>query len=218
MIEQSSPSRFSPRSQNQKDLITSIYNNSITLAIGPPGVGKTALSVQTLLSMLSEKKIRKIIVIRHIADTFDEHLGALPGEMDEKMIVYLGAILDNLYQLRTKSQIKMLLEKGELEAIPVSQVRGRTFIDCGIIIEESQNMSPAMQLACLTRIGERTKMVLTCDPEQDDFAYKKRYTVQYLENLLSDMKDVGVVKFDDSHIERHPIIIDLLKRHREITA
>jgi phosphate starvation-inducible PhoH-like protein len=151
--------RFSTRSAKQIELVRSIREKSITLVYGPAGTGKTSQSLQTLLDLIAEKKLSKIIVIRLITDTFDEHLGALPGEVDEKMLHFLGPILDNLYQIRTKSQVQFLINSGMLEVIPVSHVRGRTFVDCGVLIDEAQQMSSAMLLTCLTRIGVNVHIV-----------------------------------------------------------
>lgn len=209
--------RFSARSDKQLELTRSIRENSITLVYGPAGTGKTSQSLQTLLDLLSEKKLRKIIVIRLITDTFDEHLGALPGEVDEKMLHFLGPILDNLYQIRTKSQVQFLINSGMLEVIPVSHVRGRTFIETGVIVEESQMMSPAMILAVLTRIGNNSKIVMNGDPSQHDLENKRPEGISYAVKLLKDIKDAGVIEFDEMQIIRHPIIRDIIRKHKQIT-
>ena len=212
-----SPS-FSAKSEEQKNLIRSILTNDITLVQGPAGSGKTALSIQTLLNLLSEKSIRKIVVIRLIADTFDEHLGALPGELDLKMVHFLGPVLDNLYQIRTPAQVSRLIETKQLEIVPVSHVRGRSFIDTGVLIDECQNFSPSMVLACLTRIGERSKMILSGDPAQNDFSAKRNSGTEYAEQILEGIPGAGIVKFNEETIVRHPIIKHIVRRHQEISG
>jgi phosphate starvation-inducible PhoH-like protein len=212
-----SPS-FSAKSEEQKNLIRSILTNDITLVQGPAGSGKTTLSVQTMLNLLSEKTIRKIVVIRLVADTFDEHVGALPGELDLKMSCFLGPILDALYQIRTPAQVNRLIETKQLEALPVSHVRGRSFIDTGVIVDEIQGLSPAMVLACLTRIGDRSKMVLCGDPAQNDFSHKRNSGTEYAEQILKDIPGAGVVTFSEENIVRHPIIKHIVRRHKEISS
>jgi len=205
--------RFSTRSAKQIELVRSIREKSITLVYGPAGTGKTSQSLQTLLDLIAEKKLSKIIVIRLITDTFDEHLGALPGEVDEKMLHFLGPILDNLYQIRTKSQVQFLINSGMLEVIPVSHVRGRTFVDCGVLIDEAQQMSSAMLLTCLTRIGDRSKLIFCGDKGQSDFLHKRPEGISYLEFMLDGLKDCGVIKLGVEDIVRHGVIKEIIMRN-----
>ena len=208
--------RFSAKSESHKELIQSILDNDITLVHGPAGTGKTALTIQTYLNLLTEKKIRKIVVVRLIADTFDEHLGALPGEITDKMHNFLGPILDNLRQIRTESQIQHLLNLKQLEVIPVSQVRGRSFVDTAIMVEEAQNMSSSMIFAILTRIGERSKIVVNGDTQQNDFSHRRSDGVSFASAILQDIPGAKVIEFKEENIVRHPIIKHLIKKRREL--
>lgn len=195
---------------HQRHLVESICDNSITVVSGPAGSGKTLLSIQTLYKMYKRKEIDQILVIRLISDTFGEHLGALPGEKDEKLEHFLGPITDNLSVFLPHSEISALVNQKAIEAIPVSHCRGRTFSYKGVIIEESQNLTNEMCTCILTRIGKGARMVFNGDPDQVDF--RDRNGIHYLRQLLVNLQDVGIVNMSNHDIERHPLIAAINKR------
>ena len=213
IINKSPEANLGPKTKNQKEIVRSILSNDITLVHGPAGTAKTSITVNTLLDLLSSKEIRKIVVVRLIADTFDEHLGALPGECGDKLMPFLGPILDALSLIRTHSQIQRLIELKQIEVIPVSHVRGRSFNDCGIIVEEAQNCSPAMLLACLTRIGQRSKLVLTGDENQADFTHKRPEGISYAKYILEGIDRAGIIELGLDDIVRNDIIKSILRKH-----
>jgi phosphate starvation-inducible PhoH-like protein len=213
-IESNNTVRFHPRNEAQKYLQTSIRQNSITLVTGPAGTGKTGLSIQTLIDMYKDRYLEKIVIVRLITDTFDEHLGALPGEKEEKLYHFLGPILDNLLQILTPGEVEYFISKKLIEVIPVSHLRGRSLVNAGVLVEEAQNMTPAMLLTLLTRIGTGSRIVINGDPEQADFY--NRNGISYALKLLDGLQDVGIIKFTDIHIERHPIIKEILARARQL--
>lgn len=199
-----------PANNNQRRLVESICDNAITVVSGPAGSGKTLLSVQSLYQMYKRKDIDQILVIRLITDTFGEHLGALPGEKDEKLEHFLGPIVDNLSQFLPNSEVRALIDQKAIEAIPVSHCRGRSFFRKGIIIEESQNLTDEMCLCILTRIAKCSRMVFNGDPSQVDF--KGRNGINYLKSLLLDLPDVGIIQMYNNEVIRHPIISHIVKR------
>ena len=207
--------KFRPTA-GQKELVQSIWANDITVVSGAAGVGKTLMTLQTFLDLMEHKHIQKIVCIRLISDTCEEHLGALPGGKDEKLSPFLAPVVDNLKQLMKPGEINYLIEHEKIEVVPVSHVRGRTFVDCGVLVDEVQNMTNHMVLSILTRIGERSRMVLCGDPEQVDIP--NRNGINYAQRLLDGLKGTGSIYLDDSNIMRHPLIAGILQRDREIKS
>lgn len=201
---------------DQKFLARSIWENHVTVVSGAAGTGKTATTLQTFLDLMAHRHIDKIVCVRLITDTFDEHLGALPGDKDEKLTPFLGPMLDNLQQLLKPGELEYNLKNGKITVIPVSHVRGRTLYRCGVIVDESQNMTDEMILTIATRIGEGSRMVFCGDPEQCDF--RGRNGIKYAERLFKDLEGVGVVHLSDENICRHELIPDILERARQLKA
>jgi phosphate starvation-inducible PhoH-like protein len=206
-------SRFSP-TPGQKLLAQSIWQNDYTVVVGSAGVGKSCITLQTFLDMMIQKHIQKIVVVRLITETCDEHLGALPGDKSEKLDPFMAPILDNLHQLMGEGQLSYLLDKSKIEVVPVSHARGRTFMDAGVLVDEAQNLSDSMILTMLTRLGEGSRMVISGDPEQVDIP--GRNGILYARRLLKNMDGVGDIYLDDSNIKRHPMIAEILRRAREL--
>lgn len=205
---------FPPKNSQQQRLQDSIYSNSITVVSGAAGTGKTLISIQSLYRLYKKGDIDSIKVIRLISDTFGESLGALPGDTLEKLWDFAGPILDNLQQVIPQGELLTLFENKQIEVIPVSRVRGRSFNNCGVIIEEAQNLSNEMLIACLTRIGENSHFIVNGDPYQSDFF--GRNGIEYAIKLCEGLPDTGVIRFSNSQIVRHPIIIQLLERCKEL--
>lgn len=204
-----------PVNSQQRALIKSIRYKTITIATGAAGTGKTLIAIATLLDLLRERHIRKIVIVRLISDSFDEHLGALPGEKDSKLLHFGGSVIDNLEQILNKTEISAMFAKGLIEITPVSHARGRSFVDTGVLVEEAQNLTDSMVLLLLTRVGQNSRLVFTGDPDQVD--YPDRCGINYAAALISGLKDAEVVKMDsETGIVRHPIISHILKKAKSL--
>jgi phosphate starvation-inducible PhoH-like protein len=208
--------RFSPKTPGQKRLVASIWNNPITVVAGPAGTGKTCLSIQTLLEHLKTRKLEKIVCVRLAVDTNDEHLGALPGEFRDKMAPFMGPIVDNLAQMCTGTELRYYIENKCIETLPVSYLRGRTFLNTGILVEESQNMTEEMIITILTRMGSGSKVVINGDPQQVDV--EGRNGILYAARLLEGIQGVDVIHLTDEDIQRHPLLREILRRAEALKA
>lgn len=206
--------KFVVPNNEQKNLIRSINNNSITLVSGDPGTGKTLFSIQTLFQMLKAKTIDKIIIVRLMCEDKEENIGARPGDLKDKTEDYMHPIRDNLKLFVCEGEINFLIEKGIIEIVPYSLLRGRTLSNMGIIIEEAQNLTRRQIMTAVTRIGNNSRMILNGDDAQNDI--KGRRGISFLKKLLSGINDVGVIKFVSKMNSRHPLIADLVERDREI--
>jgi phosphate starvation-inducible protein PhoH and related proteins len=199
------------RTENQKSYIQQITKDTIVLAFGPSGVGKTRLAVGMAAQYLQNGLVKKIIVTRPVVEA-GEKLGYLPGDICEKMDPYLRPIFDELENFLSREEIQKLKDEGKLEVVPLSLMRGRTFADSFIILDEAQNATGKQLLMFLTRIGLNSKVVITGDNEQSDLPQSERGAFIECCNMLSDIKEVGVVRLFKEDIIRNPIIKKILDR------
>lgn len=194
----------------QKKLVQSIKDNSITLVSGNAGTGKTLFSIQTLFQLLKCNTINQILIIRLIIESEEEEIGALPGDDLQKLRPFLLPIIDNLERFLPIGEIKYLIAEERIKILPYSYIRGRSFHNKGIIVEESQNLRTNQIMTIATRIAEGTKIVFNGDDKQTDL--HGRHGIEFLHDLFNDIEDIGIVKFKQKEIERHPIIAKLLER------
>jgi phosphate starvation-inducible protein PhoH len=194
--------KFLIPNQEQKKLVHSIRNNSISLVTGNAGTGKTLFCIQTLYQMLKAGAINQILIIR------------LMTEKKEKTGEYWQAIRDNMERFVSEGEINYLFDKDKIKMLPVSFVRGRTFHNKRIIVEESQNISEKDLLTITTRIGEGSRMIFNGTDSQVDISGRRG--MKYLKQLLTDLDDVGVIEFVSKVNPRHPLITYILERADEL--
>lgn len=209
-VEEKEAVKFRANSSLQREAISSIKKKSITLLIGPAGTGKTLCACFASWSLLRTGEVDKIVVIRLAADSHGERIGALPGSLQEKLFFMAGPLLDNFAMFATTNEINALFNSHLFEIIPISQVRGRSFRRCAIIVEEIQNLEDSSVLTVLTRIGEGSHMVLTGDAMQVD--HPGRNGVSYAKYLLDGLEDVAIIEFSYNDVVRHPLVAAILER------
>lgn len=207
---------FKPRTENQRALVEAIQTQTVVVVQGAAGTGKTALCIQTSMAMLFDEThpINKVVVVRLISDTHNEHLGALPGDKNNKLEHFAAPVLDNLRQCMTEWDLNNVIENNALEILPVSHVLGRTFINTAVVVEEAQNLDKAMVLLLLTRIGKNSVMMLNGDPAQS--LIWGRNGIHYAADIVEGIKDCTVIRLPESEIQRHPVIKAILQRAKEI--
>lgn len=206
--------KISPRNDHQKQYIEAIENNIITIGAGPAGSGKTFLAVYEALCHLFSNKatgIKRIVITRPAVEA-GEKLGFLPGDLDDKMDPYMRPIYDALYDIVGVDLVKEKIERGYIEVAPLAYMRGRTFNNCFIILDEAQNATLEQLKMVLTRIGENCKLVIDGDPSQSDLpAYHKKPGLSRLETILPGILDIAIIKFNQEDIVRSRIISDIIK-------
>ena len=159
--------QVSPKSPNQRRYIEAIQDNDIVFGIGPGGTGKTFLAVAMALTCLIEKNVSRIILTRPAVEA-GERLGFLPGDIEEKINPYLRPLYDALHTLLEAEKIQRYIEQRTIEIAPLAFMRGRTLGDAFIILDEAQNTTSEQMKMFLTRIGMRSKAVITGDVTQID--------------------------------------------------
>ena len=201
------------RTENQKILLKSIKENLVTIVAGPPGSGKTMLSVVSGLREFIMGKYRKMIFTRPCVEAVGENLGFLPGDLHEKIHPYMYPIFDFLSDYLTSKQIETYLKSEDIQTFPLAFMRGCTFRNSFVLLDEAQNTRPEQIRMFLTRIGENCKVVITGDPLQSDIR-EKNGLVDACERLEG-VKNLGIVKFLKEDIIRNPIVTDIEDRYIE---
>ncbi len=207
--------KVQPRNDNQKKYLESIEKNTVTLGLGPAGSGKTYLAVYEALLHHFAKEKKRMIITRPAIEA-GEKLGFLPGDMSDKLDPYMRPIYDALYDLIGIQQTNEKMERQYIEVAPLAYMRGRTFNNCFIILDEAQNATIEQLKMVLTRVGEGCKIVIDGDPGQSDLpTYKRESGLCTLREVLKDTPDVGIVEFDRNDIVRSQLVIDIVKAFEE---
>lgn len=165
--QQRDTSPITAKNERQKRYISAINNFALTFATGPAGVGKTWLCAALAAQMLENNQIDKIIITRPAVEA-GENLGFLPGEIEDKFDPYLQPFRDVLNERLGKTFVEYLIKIGRIEAAPLAYMRGRTFKDAFVILDEAQNTTPTQMKMFLTRIGQNTRVVVNGDITQKD--------------------------------------------------
>ena len=204
-----------PRNANQEKYLRTIEENTVTIGSGPAGSGKTYLAVYAALCHHWSKESKRLIITRPAVEA-GEKLGFLPGDLDDKLDPYMRPIYDALYDQIGLSRTKEKIERGYIEIAPLAYMRGRTFNNCFIILDEAQNATIEQLKMATTRIGENCKLVIAGDPTQSDLGYHKRKSGLYvLEEIVGGLNNVAIVKFDKNDIVRNPVVVDIVAAFEE---
>lgn len=202
-----------PRNENQERYVKLLESPShpIVISTGPAGCGKTLWAVVVGMRKLQSGQISKIVLTRPAVSVDEEH-GFLPGTLEEKMDPWIRPLYDVMYKYFTPKQVQQMIEKQIIEICPLAYMRGRTFENAWIILDESQNTLKSQMLMALTRIGHGSKLVVTGDPLQHDRGFETNGLSDLLQRLeYKQNDDIALIQFAVSDIERHPIISKVLK-------
>lgn len=214
------PIFITPRTLAQEDLLAAISDpsKSIVIVSGPAGTGKTLLSTTYAIKALQAGDVKKIVISRPNIAVDDRDIGFLPGDIMEKMAPWTRPFADIFCEYYSQTEYKRMLENGIIEIVPMAFIRGRTFKDSFVIIDEAQGTTPNSLLAILTRIGEGSKYVVTGDINQSDFAHTNGLS-DFLKRIRNNpSKYIEVVEFSKKDIQRHPAISDILNIYSDLTS
>ena len=193
--------------EEQKNIKASALNDTISVFMGKAGSGKTLLATQIALEYLFYREVDRIVITRPTVS--NEDLGFLPGNIKEKMDPWLSPIQANMTMLSGKEKIDKLVQEDKIEIAPISFLRGRTFVNSCVIVDESQNVTKSQMEMILSRLGVNSKMILTGDANQIDLKQKKDSGLPYLFNMKGKIEGLGVYELKTNH--RHPIVDDILQ-------
>jgi phosphate starvation-inducible PhoH-like protein len=195
-------------SPTQQLLLDAIDERSVVLALGPAGTGKTYLAIAKAVEALEAGRCGRIVLSRPAVEA-GESLGFLPGDLQEKLAPYLRPLYDALTERLGTKRLKALVADGVIEIAPVAYMRGRTLSDCYVVIDEAQNCTYTQLKMLLTRLGWRSTMVLTGDPDQTDLL-KGMSGLGDIADRLERVPEISVVRLGEADIVRHPLVAGML--------
>jgi phosphate starvation-inducible PhoH-like protein len=202
---------YSPRGLNQELYMQHLQNSnvSVVFGLGPAGTGKTLFACYQAVQELKRGTVQKIVLTRPMVSV-EEELGFLPGNMVAKMAPWTRPIFDILLEFYPQKDIDLMVQGGVIEISPLAFMRGRTFHRSFIIADEMQNSSPNQMLMMLTRLGRKSKMVITGDLKQSD---------RMLDNGLLDFLEryhpgvdpsIQLVQMNGSDVQRNVVVAHIL--------
>jgi len=197
--------------EEQRQAKAEILDNTITLLAGQAGSGKTLLACNVALDGLFRRQYSKIIITRPTVSK--EDIGFLPGDMREKMDPWVQPIYQNFYTLYGKDRMQKYFDDELIEIVPVSFMRGRTFLDSMIIVDEAQNVTHDQMEMIVSRLGIRSKMIICGDDRQIDLRKKSDSGFRFLYKASRKVKNLKAITLTTNH--RDPIVDDILDYYEE---
>ena len=194
-----------PKTLGQKSYYYALKNNDVVFGIGPAGTGKTYLAVVFAVAALKNNEVKKIILTRPAVEA-GENLGFLPGDLKEKVDPYLRPLYDALYDMLGVEQTEKLMEKGVIEIAPLAYMRGRTLEDAYVILDEAQNTTDNQMKMFLTRLGFRSKMIVTGDISQIDLPRNTTSGLIRALDILEGVKGISFIHLSAMDVVRHPVV------------
>lgn len=211
---------------NQKFELTPVHKSFVGLCYspdaklmfvdGPAGTAKTYCAALTALNLLKSHRVDEIIYIRSIIESASKSMGALPGEVDDKFLPWTLPLQEKLAEIVSSSTSRMLFEKGIVKAVPVNYVRGLTFKDSVVIVDEAQNLTRSELITILTRFGEDSKMIVIGDGMQSDI-HKSGFSDIFntFDDTESEENGVYCFKFTDEDIMRSEMLKFIVRKLEE---
>ena len=198
----------------QRAYIDAIKKNTVVLGVGPAGTGKTFLAVAMAVEALRNKEVSRIILTRPAVEA-GESLGFLPGDLQSKIDPYLRPLYDALYEMLGPENYLRHVERSTIEIAPLAYMRGRTLDDSFIILDEAQNTTTEQMKMFLTRLGYRSKAIVTGDPSQIDLPSGKKSGLVVAMKILRDIDDIAVHNFTDRDVVRHRLVRKIIAAYEK---
>lgn len=200
------PFYFKPKHREFYNLIHEA-RSQMCFVDGLAGTAKTYIAVYAALEMLKDETVEKIVYIRSVVESADKSLGSLPGEIDDKFGPYAMPLMEKVTEIAGPGTCGMLKSKGIIDAIPVNFVRGLTFNNTCVIVDEAQNMTKGELTTILTRFGRNSKYIVCGDGKQTDVK-QSGFSDVFKRFSTDDCQDKGIhaVKFGNEEIVRSKIL------------
>lgn len=204
-----------PKTAGQRRYVEAIRRNTITFGEGPAGTGKTYLAMAMAVAALKRREVSRIVLTRPVVEA-GESLGYLPGTLQEKLDPYVRPLYDALFDMTDPERGNALIEQGAIEIAPLAFMRGRTFNDAFVILDEAQNTTPTQMKLFLTRLGFSSKFVITGDSSQRDLPGHDG--LENARRVLSHVDDIAFVTLDRNDIVRHSLVARIVDAYNSAEA
>ena len=200
------------KTPNQRSYLKSIKHNTLTLAVGPAGSGKTYLAVAAAVAALNSNRVERIILTRPAVEA-GERLGFLPGDLQQKVDPYLRPLFDALSDMLGVETMNAMLEQGRIEVAPLAYMRGRTLNDAFVILDEAQNTTREQMKMFLTRLGFGSMMVVTGDVTQIDLPRHQQSGLLHALQVLEHVSDIGISRLSSRDVVRHQLVEQIVNAY-----
>ncbi len=196
----------------QRAYVRAIKKNTLTLGVGPAGTGKTYLAMAMAVSALKSKDVERIVLTRPAVEA-GEKLGFLPGDLNQKVDPYLRPLYDAMFEMLGAETCQRMQERGIIEVAPLAYMRGRTLSDAFIILDEAQNTTQEQMKMFLTRMGFRSKIVVTGDPSQIDLPRGRKSGLIEAMEVLDGVPDIAVQRLTHQDVVRHELVQAIVRAY-----
>lgn len=203
-----------PKTIGQSQYVEAVEKNDIVFSIGPAGTGKTYLAVAMAVAELKAKRCSRIVFTRPAVEA-GESLGFLPGDIRAKVDPYLRPVYDALYDMLQPDKIRKLLELGVIEIAPLAFMRGRTLNEAFVVLDEAQNTTNAQMKMFLTRIGEKSKAIITGDITQIDLDDRRKSGLVKVQKILAGIRGINFVYLTEKDVIRHHLVQNIIKAYEK---
>ncbi len=201
-----------PRTLHQAAYVRSIRQHQLTFGIGPAGCGKTYLCAALSAQALMRHETDRIVITRPVVEA-EERLGFLPGTAEDKFAPYFAPFREALEEFMGKGHVSGLMKAGHIEIAPLAYMRGRTFKNSWVILDEAQNVTAGQMKLFLTRIGENARVIVNGDLRQSDIG-GAHGLIDALERLRR-VPDMGIVHFDGTDIVRSGLVQNIVAAYED---
>jgi phosphate starvation-inducible protein PhoH and related proteins len=185
--------------------IRAVRQHDLTFCIGPAGTGKTYLAAVLAVQALLKGECERLVLTRPAVEA-GEKLGFLPGDLQQKIDPFVRPLYDALHEFIDADKIPGLMEKGTIEVAPLAYMRGRTLSNAFVIVDEAQNTTTAQMKMVLTRLGFRSKMVVTGDVTQTDLPSHQTSGLSLAQKILPGVQGISFCYLSATDVVRHPLV------------
>ncbi len=197
--------------QSQQNYVRTVEENQIVFCHGPAGTSKTFTACYLALKMLAEKEIERIVLCKPLEDS-GRSLGFIPGDIDEKIAPYLKSYKSNIEKIIGVERTQQMFDKKLITFEPLAYMRGDTYDDALMILDEAQNAEMKSLMLFVTRMGKNSKCIVAGDINQYDIQKSKVSLPKFIE-IIRDVRGVGIHLFTEADIVRAKILIDIVKKY-----